>query len=47
MYHITPKGIELAGDFVKKAQGEQYEELGNNGTPTAIYRQHIVHNRKS
>ena len=26
VYHITPKGIELAGDFVKKAQGEQYEE---------------------
>ena len=26
VYHITPKGIELAGDLVKKAQGEQYEE---------------------
>ena len=26
VYHITPKGIELAGDFVKKAQGEQYED---------------------
>lgn len=26
VYHITPEGIELAGDFVKKAQGEQYEE---------------------
>lgn len=26
VYHITPKGIELVGDFVKKAQGEQYEE---------------------
>ncbi|MGM9945637.1 MAG: beta-propeller domain-containing protein [Lysinibacillus sp.] len=26
VYHITPNGIELAGDFVKKAQGEQYED---------------------
>ena len=25
VYHITSNGITLAGDFVKKAQGEQYE----------------------